>query len=99
MTGRPGHDRFLGVTGPVGARFDRLAVTVTSEEEFLHFLEAMLADDDLTDWSGRIEDYLDAVLAWLRSDEGRQRMAAYPNTFAAMAAVFYAGLREGQPGP
>jgi hypothetical protein len=79
-------DHFLG-----GQGYDRLATTVTTEADLLAFLEALL-DDDATDWGRRVEEYLDALLAWLRSDEGRQHMASYPNVFSAMAAALYAGL-------
>jgi hypothetical protein len=67
---------------------------VTSEAEFLAFLEALLADDDCTDWTAPVEDYLDALLVWLRSPQGRQRMAAYPGEFSALAAAFYAGINR-----
>jgi hypothetical protein len=72
--------------------YDRLAEVITTEADLLAFLEALLADDEATDWERRVEDYLDALLAWLRTDEGRQHVASYPSVFAAMAAVFYAGL-------
>ena len=98
MTGRPGPGHFLGAGGDVSDVFDRLSGTVTSEADFLAFLEALLADDDVTDWTRPVEDYLDALLTWLRSPEGRQRMASYPNEFSALAAAFYAGInRRGVP--
>lgn len=89
-----GHDHFLGTTGFTADELDRLAGTVTSEADLLAFLEALLADDDLTDWDGSIEDYLDGLLSWLRSEAGRERMAAYPSVFSAMAAAFYTGLHR-----
>jgi hypothetical protein len=84
-----GLDHFLG---PRGQGYDRLAVTVTTEADLLAFLEALLADDGTTDWHRRVEEYLDALLAWLRSDEGRQHMASFPSVFSAMAAALYAGV-------
>lgn len=86
------HDDFLGATGSAPDEFDRLTVTVTCEADLLAFLEALLADDDLTNWEGPIEVYLDAVLDWLRSAQGRERMAAFPSAFSAMAAALYSGI-------
>ena len=67
-------------------------MTVTTEADLLAFLEALLADDDMTDWHRHVGEYLDALLAWLRSDEGRQQMASCPSVFSAMAAALYAGV-------
>ncbi|MEU8391992.1 hypothetical protein [Micromonospora sp. NPDC048842] len=87
-------DHFLGSTGQAAGEFDRLSETVTSEADFLAFLEALLRDDHFTDWEGPIEGYLDRLISWLRSTEGRRRMAAYPNEFSAMAAAFYVGIAK-----
>ncbi|MGC4812534.1 hypothetical protein ACLQ29_18570 [Micromonospora sp. DT228] len=87
-----GIDHFLGSTGQAADEFDRLDETVTSELDLLEFLEAILRDDHFTDWEGPIEGYLDALISWLRSTEGRRRMPAYSTEFAAMAAAFYAGI-------
>ncbi|WP_406067472.1 hypothetical protein [Micromonospora sp. NBC_01638] len=89
---KSGIDHFLGSTGQAADEFDRLNETVTSDADFLAFLEALLRDDHFTDWEGSIEGYLDGLLSWLRSTEGRRRMAAYSNEFPAMAAAFYAGI-------
>ncbi|MEU8181029.1 hypothetical protein AB0B86_09710 [Micromonospora sp. NPDC049047] len=83
---------FLGSTGQVADEFDRLNETVTTEADLLAFLEAILRDDHFTDWEGSIEGYLDALISWLRSTEGRRRMPAYSTEFAAMAAAFYVGI-------
>ncbi|MEU5671156.1 hypothetical protein ACGF3C_24505 [Micromonospora sp. NPDC047762] len=87
-------DHFLGSTGQAADEFDRLSETVTSDADFLAFMEAFLRDDYFTDWEGSIEEYLDRILSWLRSTEGRRRMAAYSNEFSAMAAAFYAGIAK-----
>jgi hypothetical protein len=87
-----GIDHFLGSTGQAAGEFDRLGETVTSDADFVAFLEAVLRDDHFTDWEGSIEGYLDRILSWLRSTEGQRRMAAYSDEFSAMAAAFYAGI-------
>ncbi|MBQ1016471.1 hypothetical protein KBX71_01150 [Micromonospora sp. D93] len=87
-------DHFRGSTGQADDEFDRLSETVASEADFLAFLEALLRDDHFTDWEGSIEGYLDGLISWLRSTEGRRRMAAYSNEFSAMAAAFYAGIAK-----
>ncbi|GAA3350680.1 hypothetical protein GCM10020358_77560 [Amorphoplanes nipponensis] len=88
-----GRDHFLGTTGRPADEFDRLAVTVTSLAELREFLQLLAYDLPTRQLGeGPVEAYLDTLLAWLRSDEGRQRLAAYRNDFAATAATLYAGL-------
>lgn len=99
VPGRPEIGHFIGRTGDAADEFGRLTETVTSEPDLLAFLEAVLADDNFADWDAPVEDYLDTLLSWLRSAEGRRQMAAYPNEFSALAAAFYAGIPRRPPAP
>lgn len=86
---------FLGAARDGASEFRRLMETVVSDDDIIKFINCLsVALEESPDRGGMLDNYLDRMLAWLRSPIGREMIDNCPNEWSATAIVLYVGTRS-----